>query len=58
VGGSIDLSRTFGFSVFKNFEINEPLVPGFSENFQDFRGSGSASSINFSEAKQPSVLGS
>jgi hypothetical protein len=58
VGGSIDLLRTFGFSLFKNFEIKEPLVPGFSEIFQNFRASGSASSINFSEAKQPSVLGS
>jgi len=33
VGGSIDLLRTFGFSVIKNFEIKEPLVPGFSEKF-------------------------
>jgi hypothetical protein len=47
VGGSIDLLRTFGFSVFKIFEIKEPLVQGFSENFQDFRASGSGSLIIF-----------
>jgi hypothetical protein len=33
VGGSIDLFRTFGFSVFKKIEIKEPLVRGFFENF-------------------------
>jgi hypothetical protein len=33
----------------KKIEIKEPLVPGFSENFQNLRasGSGSGSSIIF-----------
>jgi hypothetical protein len=47
VGGSIDLLRTFGFSLFKNFEIKEPLVQGFSENFQNFRASRSARQLIF-----------
>jgi hypothetical protein len=58
VGGSIDLFRTFGFSVFKNFEIKEPLVPGFSEFFSEFQSLWFWFFNYFSEAKQPSVLGS
>jgi hypothetical protein len=58
VGGSIELFRTFGFSVLKFFEIKEPLVPGFSEKNSEFQSLWFWFFNYFSEAKQPSVLGS